>query len=337
MGLYLSPWDRHEPKYGTAEYNDYYKMQLTELMTQYGEISEVWFDGAKGEGAKDMEYDFDGFWGIVREKQPNAVLFSDAGPDVRWVGNERGFAGETNWSTITREGIQIGKADTKLLNVGDSAGRDWMVAECDVSVRPGWFYHSKEDTMVKSVAELVDIYYKSVGRNGTLLLNVPPDRRGLFHETDVARLKAFGETIRATFANNFAANKPATASETRGEHPTYAANLITDGDPATYWAPEDGTTSGWVEIDLGQPTTFDRMMLREPVRLGQRINAFRVEAWDNGEWKPFANGTTVGYKRLLRFDPITTNKVRVVVERSLAVPLLSEIGLYQAAPGENGE
>ena len=178
FGIYLSPWDRHEPCYGTSGYNQYYLNQLTELLTEYGEISEVWFDGAKGENAKDMEYDFESYRSLVRKLQPSAVMFSDEGPDVRWIGNERGIAGETCWSTIDRSKVKIGKSDTNYLNAGDPDGHDWVPGECDVSIRPGWFYHASEDSKVKTLQQLIDIYYNSVGRNCVLLLNIPPDRRG---------------------------------------------------------------------------------------------------------------------------------------------------------------
>ena len=207
FGIYLSPWDRHEPSYGTSTYNDYYKNQLRELLTNYGEISEVWMDGAKGENAKNMEYDFEGYRAIIRQLQPKAVIFSDAGPDVRWMGNENGFAGETNWSLLDKSSIGIGQADSpgyKFLNTGQADGKDWLVGECDVSIRPGWFYHPAEDGKVKSLEQLLDIYYKSVGRNAVLLLNLPPDRRGLIHENDMQRLKEFKATLDETFKTNLA-------------------------------------------------------------------------------------------------------------------------------------
>jgi alpha-L-fucosidase len=320
----------HEPSYGTPAYNDFYKAQLTELLTNYGEISEVWFDGAKGPDAKDMVYDFEGFWQLVRELQPGTVLFSDAGPDVRWVGNEHGYAGVTNWSTITRRGIEIGKADTQLLNMGDPNGEDWMVAECDVSIRPGWFYHPKEDTLVKSLETLMDIYYKSVGRNGTLLLNIPPDRRGLFHETDVTRLREFGEAIRQTFRNDLALNKPVKGSSQRGEHPHYHANLITDTDFYTYWAADEGQLNGSLEIDFGQPATFNTVMLQEPVFMGQRIAGFMVYTWQNDQWEKLTQGTTIGYKRLLKTPTVTTQKLKVEITEAKAVPLLAKIGVFEA-------
>nr|MCU0355686.1 alpha-L-fucosidase [Cytophagales bacterium] len=332
FGVYLSPWDRHEPSYGTAAYNDYYKNQLRELLTNYGEISEVWMDGAKGENARDMEYDFEGYRRIIRELQPNAVIFSDAGPDVRWIGNEKGFAGETNWSLLDKSTVEIGKADSpgyKYLNTGQPDGKDWLVGECDVSVRPGWFYHAAEDDKVKTLEQLLDIYYKSVGRNGVLLLNLPPDRRGLVHENDVARLREWRAVLDETFRTNLAQGKSASASNTRGK--TYAASRCTDGNPDTYWATADGTSQATVTIDLGKPTAFDRIVLAEPIALGQRIREFTVEARVNAQWQPVAKGTTVGYKRILRIKPTAATQIRVTAATAGAPLLLSEIGLYKAA------
>ncbi|RZK91765.1 MAG: alpha-L-fucosidase, partial [Pedobacter sp.] len=200
FGFYLSPWDRNHPSYGTADYNTYYKNQLTELLTNYGEVAEVWFDGAKGENAKDMNYDFDSYWSLVRKLQPNAVMFSDVGPDVRWVGNEKGIAGETMWSTIdVKPENAPGKMDAKYLNVGDAKGQTWLTAETDVSIRPGWFYHEEEDSKVRTPQNLVDLYYTSVGRNSLLLLNIPPNKKGEFAATDVKNLYEFRSILDETF------------------------------------------------------------------------------------------------------------------------------------------
>jgi alpha-L-fucosidase len=331
FGVYLSPWDRHEPSYGTSTYNDYYKNQLRELLTNYGEISEVWLDGAKGENAKDMEYDFEGYWALVRELQPKAVLFSDAGPDVRWVGNEKGFAGETNWSMMDRSRVKIGTSETDYLNTGDPKGSDWVTAECDVSIRPGWFYHPAEDSKVKSLNQLLDIYYKSVGRNGVLLLNIPPDRRGLFHENDVQRLREFRAALDETFKTNLAAGKKATASSTHSS--THSPAKLTDGDATSYWAPARNETAS-VEIDLGGPQTFDRAMLAEPIEKGQRVAKFTLEAWVGNAWQPLAAGTTIGYKRLLRFEEVRAEKVRLTIQEANNTPLISEVGLFKASAKE---
>ena len=334
MGVYLSPWDRNQPKYGTDEYNQYYLEQLEEVLTSYGEIAELWMDGAKGPDAKDMEYDFEAYRELIYEKQPNALIFSDAGPDIRWIGNEHGFAGETNWSTIDNSNIKIGAADTEYLNTGDPNGNKWIVGECDVSIRPGWFYHADEDSLVKSPQQLVDIFYKSVGRNGTLLLNLPPDRRGLIHENDVTALKEFRSILDETFAENLALGATATADNQRQNHPYFAPQNLLDSDNDTYWATDDGLTSAALEIDLGKQHSFDRIMLQEPIRFGQRISSFRVEAEQNGEWQEIAQGTTIGYKRLLRIPETEAQKVRIVIEDALDVPALSSFGLFKASDKE---
>ncbi len=331
FGVYLSPWDRHEPFYGTDAYNQYYLSQLKELMTGYGEISEFWIDGAKGKNARDMEYDFDAFWALVRRLQPNALMFSDAGPDIRWIGNEHGIAGETNWSMMDLSKVVIGKADRAYLNSGDPDGTRWVVGECDVSIRPGWFYHPAEDDQVKTPRQLVDLYYKSVGRNGTLLLNIPPDRRGLFHENDVAALTEFRSILDETFQTNLAAGARVTASSRFGD---LAPGSITDGDFDTYWAAGTETDSATLEIVLPAKVEFDRMMLQEPVYLGQRISRFSVQVSVEGEWQDVADGTTIGYKRLLRTAPLHSDRVRVTLSKADNTIALSEFGLFKASPRE---
>lgn len=331
-GLYLSPWDRHEPTYGDERaYNQFYIGQLRELLTWYGPLVEVWFDGAKGEDAADMSYDFDAYWSTVRQLQPDAVLFSDAGPDVRWIGNEHGFAGETNWSTYDRRKVGVGMPGiTGYLNTGEAGAPDWVPGECDVSIRPGWFYHA--DQKPKSLDDLMEIYFKSVGRNCTLLLNVPPTPEGRFDERDVARLREFRAEIDRIFAEDLAGGASASASSVRGGNAaSYAAAQVLDGDLETYWAVDDGVGDAWLELDLGDPETFDVVRLQEPVQIGQRVAAYRVEAWSGGEWTTIASGTTIGHKKLDRLEsPVTTDRVRVVIEESLAEPLIAEFGLYQA-------
>ena len=256
LGLYLSPWDRHHAAYGRPGYLDYYRAQLRELLTQYGPLFEVWFDGANGGdgyygGAREARridaasyYEWAQTWGLVRELQPQAVIFSDAGPDVRWVGNEKGVGFETTWMGLDRRGAHPGMADYAPRAPGSPDAADWVPPEVDVSIRPGWFYHAAEDARVKSVAALVEIYYSSVGRSGSLLLNVPPDRRGLFHETDVARLAGLRRWLDATFASDLARGASARSAGVRGGAPEFAAARAVDGDPATYWATDDGVDAG---------------------------------------------------------------------------------------------
>ena len=338
LGIYLSPWDRHEPSYGDSpRYNAYYKHQLTELLTNYGPISEVWFDGACGEGSngKRQEYDWAGYIAVVRRLQPDAVIFSDAGPDVRWVGNEQGFAGETNWSTLHRGEFYPGTPNAQPLATGHEDGTHWVPAECDVSIRPGWFYHAAEDAQVKPVGQLLDIYYQSVGRNAVMLLNVPPDPRGLIADVDAARLREFRAVLDETFAHDLTLGRPATATDVLDNGPTYAASNAVDGDSQTAWRIEKRVTRAELTIDLGTPVTFDRAAVQEDIRQGQRVRAFAVEAWDGTAWRAFAEGTTIGHKRLLRFDPVTAARVRLVIRDTHVCPAISAFGLFKASPRES--
>jgi alpha-L-fucosidase len=314
FGVYLSPWDRHESSYGTANYNDFYKKQLRELLTHYGKIHEVWFDGAKGENAKNMTYDFKGYWALVRQLQPDAVMFSDAGPDVRWVGNEAGNAGETCWATINTEGMAPGVADSKYLNTGDADGKLWLPAETDVSIRPGWFWHEKENDKVRSGRNIMDLYYKSVGRNSLLLLNIPPDRRGLLHENDIANLQDFYKIKESTFKNNLLKNKALVTLTDKKLETAYSFNIAKS-----------------IEIDLGKMVECNRAMIQENILHGQRIKIGRIEYWDGKEWQFIQDFTTVGYKRLLRFAPIKASKIRIsVLQSKTPIVEISELGLYMA-------
>ena len=339
MGMYLSPWDRNHASYGKPEYPDYFRGQLRELLTNYGDIFEVWFDGANGGtgwyGGADEErtvdrqtyYDWPATHTLVAELQPNAVIFSDAGPGVRWVGNENGFAGETNWSTLRLDEFYPGSPNYRELTEGHADGTHWVPAECDVSIRPGWYYHPEQDTAVKSLAQLVDIYYQSAGRNGLLLLNLPVDTRGLVNEADAQQLQRLGEVIRADFANDFAEGKKITASDERGKN--FTTKNALDSNPESYWATGDSVFTASVEIDFGEMTTFNRLLLQEYIRLGQRVDSFRVFIFKNEKWEPLANGTTVGYKRILRFENQTASKVKI--EFGARAPLcISKIGVYAA-------
>jgi alpha-L-fucosidase len=328
-GLYLSPWDRHEPRYGAGPaYNVLYAAQLRELLEGYGALSEVWFDGACGEGpgGRTQEYEFPLFWALGRQIQPGAVLFSDAGPDVRWIGNEKGFAGDTCWSMMDKSGVRIGAADTRLLNRGDASGPDWVPGECDVSIRPGWFWHPGENP--KTPAELMDIYFGSVGRNGVLLLNVPPDRRGRLDDRDVRSLAGFHAAIEAVFSRNLAAGARASASAVRGGDDAYGPGRVLDGDARTYWAPDDSAAAGTLTFAFAEPVRFNVLRVSEPVALGQRIASYRVEAEAGGGWKTVARGATAGRKRLDRFEAVTARRVRLSVASRRGCPLVSEFGLH---------
>jgi alpha-L-fucosidase len=291
VGLYLSPWDRNNPTYGDSpRYNDLYCEQLTELLTRYGEIAEVWFDGANGEGpnGKRQTYDWPRIWGLVRRLQPNAVMFSDAGPDVRWCGNERGLAGDPNWSTVDPAIVTHPGADgpgiVDSLRHGDPSGSAWRPAEVDVSIRPGWFHHPAEDARVRTAETLVNLYVTSVGRNGKLLLNVPPTRDGVIHPTDVARLTEFRERLGARFGRD-----------------------VADGATATWRV--TGPRSATLDVALRAPTPISAVRLEEDIARGQRVASYRLEAE-----QPLSRGTTIGYAKIDRFPEVTTRQVRLMIE-----------------------
>lgn len=341
FGIYVSPWDRNRADYGKPEYITYYRNQLKELFTNYGPVFEMWFDGANGGdgyygGAREERkinretyYDWPTTLEMVREMEPNVIFFSDAGPGVRWCGNERGVVGATNWNTITPDTLYAGKAGiTELLNTGSENGTDWIPAEVDVSIRPGWFYHKSEDSLVKSPEQLLDIYLTSVGRGSNLLLNVPPDRRGRFHENDVKALQGWHALLEQEFGNNLAQDATVKASTYRGSSEEYAGTSVTDNDPETYWATDDGVKAGTLEIDLGEAKEIKYVMLQEYIKLGQRVKAFSVEALVDGDWQKVADATTIGYKRILKIDPISTGKLKVNITDSKACPLISNVEVF---------
>jgi alpha-L-fucosidase len=299
FGIYLSPWDRHEPSYGDSpRYNEFFRRQLRELLTGYGEVTEVWFDGACGEGpnGKRQVYDWPSYYAVIRELQPKAVIFGMA-PDLRWVGTESGYGRETEWSVIPVSAPVIDPAQIRPgpypvdaaylpqdLMSPDLGSREklrgaqallWYPAETDVSIRPGWFYHAAEDAKVKTPETLVDIYFSSVGRNGVLLLNGPPDRRGLIHENDIASLRGMREILDGTFRTNLAVGATAKSSASKSGHP---GGAVLDGRPETYWTTEDGIESATIEFTWGGPVTFDVALLQEHIATGQRVESFRLEA-----------------------------------------------------------
>ena len=341
FGVYVSPWDRNRADYGRSTYIDYYRNQLKELFTHYGPVFEMWFDGANGGdgyygGARERRringatyYHWPATLDTVRSIQPGVLFFSDAGPGVRWVGNERGVAGTTNWNTIKNDTLFAGKPDiSEILNTGSEDGDKWIPAEVDVSIRPGWFYHEKEDSLVKSPEQLFEIYLTSVGRGSTLLLNVPPDKRGLIHENDIQSLQGFRAILNREFANNLAKDAVVTANTWRGKAETYKPSNVTDGKPDTYWATDDELKSGTLEISLNGMQTVKYVMLQEYIPLGQRVKAFSVDVWQNNEWKSVATGTTIGYKRILAFDPVETDKIKISVMDAKACPLISNVAVY---------
>lgn len=331
FGVYLSPWDRNHPAYGTPQYNDIFKNTLREVLTQYGDVFEVWFDGANGEGpnGRKQVYDWPGFVATVRKYQPNAVIFSDGGPDIRWVGNEDGYGGETNWSTLNRDKVYPGYPNYWELTAGHEDGTHWVPTEVNCSIRPGWYYHASEDSKVKSLEHLVDIYYSSVGRNGNWLLNLPVDRRGLVHENDEKRLmelKAYTDKA----SHNLAGRKPIAASSVFAKKAAFAPANALDKSLDTYWAAADGARQATLDIDLGKPTTLNRLLIQEHIALGQRVKAFRLLAWQQGAWQAVASGTTIGNRRILRFPTLTTTKLRISIDEAKAAPLISNIEVYNA-------
>ena len=322
FGVYLSPWDRNAKCYGDSpRYNDFFIRQLTELLTNYGEVHEVWFDGANGEGpnGKKQVYDWDAFYQTIQRLQPKAVM-AIMGDDVRWVGNEKGLGRETEWSaTVLTPGIYtrsqennnrlgvFGKAEDlgsrKILEKATELF--WYPSEVDVSIRPGWFYHAEEDGKVKSLKHLSDIYFQSVGYNSVLLLNIPPDRRGLIHEADIKRLKEFADYRQQTFADNRVKNG------------------------RKYWS----TTSGGEAVyALKSKSEINLVMLQEDITKGQRVEAFTVEALTDNGWKEVGKGTTIGYKRMLRFPAVNANKLRVRIDECRLTAYVSQVAAYYAEP-----
>lgn len=342
FGVYLSPWDRNHAEYGSPEYVEYYRNQLKEIFTAYGPAFEMWFDGANGGdgyygGANEKRkidgrnyYDWPTTLKLVRGMEPQVIFFSDAGPDIRWCGNESGYVKETNWCTIDRDTIFAGKPGiSKLLNTGTEGAKDWMPAEVDVSIRPGWFYHATEDEKVRTPENLFDIYLTSVGRGSNLLLNIPPDRRGLIHENDIAALQGWKKLLDERFATNYAQNAKASADLVRGDHKNYAAANAVDGDKNTYWATNDEETKASINIELDAEKEIKYVVVQEYIQLGQRVKAFEVEAKVNGEWEKVATSTTIGYKKILQLEtPVKTDNVRISITDSRACPVISNIEIY---------
>ena len=342
FGIYLSPWDRNNKDYGKPEYVKIFHEQLRELLTNYGEIFEVWFDGANGGtgyygGANEERkidnktyYEWEKTTQMVRELQPNAVIFSDGGPDIRWVGTEEGFANETNWSIMRRDEIYPGWPRYKELRSGHEDGTHWLPAEVNTSIRPGWYYHPREDHQVKTLPRLVRTYYESIGRNGNFLLNLPVDDRGLVHETDVKQLMALKNQIDKDFADELALGIKVTATDVRGNSSKYAAENVNDGKKETYWATNDSVTVASLVFEFKEPTEVNRILLQEYIPLGQRVKHFIVEAEVAGEWQEIDGQTTIGNKRILRFDTVKASKVRVNFLEAKGPLVISNIELYRA-------
>jgi alpha-L-fucosidase len=365
VGFYLSPADRHEAlpggsfghgspsvttkiptlvpgdnrhpthfyTYQLDDYNRYFMNQLYELMTQYGPVYELWFDGATAAGTSEP-YNFAAWYDLIHHLAPNAVIGLG---NVRWVGNENGYARDSEWSVIPLA------HDYNIQPSGDLTGTDlgsrarlfapgvnylaWYPAEVNFSIRPGWFWHASQDNQVKTMSDLMDRYYHSVGLNGVMLLNVPPDRRGLFGDNDVQRLQQFGQWIKQTFQHNLAQGAKAVASSVFNNNSKFAAGKAVDDNPNTYWKAADGSTAE-LTLDMGHTVQFNRVMLGESLAIGQRVEAFEVDSWTGSAWQKITTATTIGYKRILTFDTVRTQKVRLLIQQARVAPTIATFGLY---------
>lgn len=340
LGIYLSPWDRNHPDYGKPEYITYFRNQLTELLTNYGPIFEVWFDGANGGsgyygGANETRtidrkvyYDWKNTYKLIHKLQPKCVIWNDGGDrgDLRWVGTEAGSVGETNWSLLNA----TGEVEWNMLHFGLENGDSWVPAEVNTSIRPEWFYHPIEDKKVKTLPDLMNLYYNSIGRNGSLLLNFPITPEGLIHPNDEKAALEFAKAVKAAFAVNLVTKAKASASNVRGNAKEYGADRAIDGSNNTYWSTDDGLKEASLTIDFGKPTLFNRFLIQEYIPLGQRVKAFKLEGLVDGNWKELAAATTIGYKRILRFPSVRATQVRITITDAKSCPIISNIGIYNA-------
>ncbi|KQR95499.1 hypothetical protein ASG01_06550 [Chryseobacterium sp. Leaf180] len=348
LGIYCSPWDRNSALYGDKKYIGIFKDQLTELYTNYGDIFTVWFDGANGGdgfygGANEVRkidrsgyYEWDKIWQLTRNLQPNAVVFGDVGPDVRWVGNEEGHAGETSWATYTPEAAEAGKNPAngftkyQLATEGTRNGKFWMPAECDVPMRPGWFYHESQNSQVKSPYELLDLYYKSVGRGASLDLGLSPNRDGQLNAEDVTSLARFGKIVKNLFSENLAKKAKFTAGNIRGNNEVkFGTGFLVDDDRYSYWATDDAEKNPELLLSFDKEIEFNVIRIRENIKLGQRIEKFYVEAFIGNKWQKIASATAIGPNRLLITSKIIrTKKVRLKIEESPVCLAISDFGLF---------
>lgn len=347
FGVYLSAWDRNDIRYGTAAYAEAYRDQLRELTTQYGKLFTSWHDGANGGdgyygGLKEKRtidrttyYAWhEKTWPIVRQNQPMAMIFSDIGPDMRWVGNEKGFAAETSWAIFTpsrKDGLTPvpGMLDETNLSTGDRNGKFWIPAECDVPQRPGWFYHPEQDAQVKTPQQLFEIYLKSVGRGANMNLGLAPMADGFLHENDVKSLVAFGEKLRTTFHQNLAQGAEIKASNVRANAEAFGTKHLLDADRYSYYASDDHVLQPTLEITLKTATSFDIIRLRENIKLGQRLDSVLVEVFQQGAWQQLAKASSIGANRLIKLEePVTAQRLRLTLYAPVA-PTLSDFALYK--------
>jgi len=356
FGVYLSPWDRNHAEYGKPAYIEYFRNQLNELTTQYGEVLEVWFDGANGgDGyyggametrniARKTYYDWENTYAIIRKNQPNAVVFSDGGPDIRWVGNEHGVAGDPCWSTLTKEGrypgigadkvavfseetmVDAWESDTDLLNHGDRSGKDWVPAECDVSIRPGWFYHADQDDQVRTPENLFNLYLKSVGRGCSFLLNLPPTPQGLLHDNDVKSLIDFRKLVNA-FEISDLVSKAVLASSNTKENNQFTVENVIDNDFETFWA-TDNVTGSWIEVRFDEDQEFNIIGLREYLPLGQRVDSFTIDVLRNDVWENVGIYEAIGSRRLVEIGQQKAKAIKITFVAQ-ACPAISQVGIYK--------
>lgn len=340
FGLYLSPWDRHNAEYGRAGYQKIFHEQIKELTSNYGQLFEYWFDGANGGtgwygGADEARsinpkeyYQYEEAAKLLRRNNPDIMIFGGTVPTIRWIGNEQGWAGETNWSTYSPEAEKHYRENIW----GHRDGAEWLPGEVDVSIRPGWFYHHREDHQVRSVANLTNLYYQSVGRNANFLLNFPVNLDGVIPKTDSINAVRWHKHIQQSFKHNLLRNASVKAEDQRpGQR--FASKHLVDGNDQTYWATASSQTPELV-FKLPKRVRLNNIMLQEYIRLGQRVEGFSLETMDtNGKWQAVDSRdsmTTIGYKRIIRISPVTTNAIRLKITKSKDVPCLAEVSAYLA-------
>ena len=347
FAVYLSPWDRNYPEYGREAYITYFRNQLRELLTQYGDIFEVWFDGANGGdgwygGANEVRriektyYRWPETYRMIRELQPNCAIWGDNAnrADLRWVGTEAGYVGETNWSMMPSQG----QADRQMLHYGVEQGDVWCPGETNTSIRPGWFYHTTEDAHVKSLEKLMDTYYKSVGRNSTLLLNFPVMPNGRISPVDSLHGLQFARMVETVFKHDLAKGAKVTASNVRANDKRYAPKHVIDGKSDTYWAVDDDVTNATLTLTFKRPTRFNRFLAEEYIALGQRVRSFTLEALVDGRWLPLKDElveqgtglTTIGHRRIICFPTVEATSLRLTITSARACPLISRVGIFLA-------
>jgi len=341
FGIYVSPWDRHQAEYGYQGYVDIYHKQIEELTSNYGELFEFWFDGANGGtgwygGADEMRsivaekyYNYEKAREIVWSHSPNAAIFGGTVPTLRWVGNEKGFAEPTQWCMYKTDFQSLN--DEKSLVKGFKDGNAWLPAEVDVSIRPGWFYHESEDAQVRTVEQLMDLYYNSVGHNANLLLNFPVNQEGRIPSIDSANAVNWYQKLQKDFSNNHLKGSKVTASNTRSMR--FGPKYVTDEDYTTYWATEDGVTRAELIFDFPQTTAFNRLLLQEYVPLGQNVESFCLDYYANGKWLPIEVNeptTTIGYKRLIRFQTVKADKLRIRFKVFKGTLCINRVGAFFA-------